>query len=226
MYPSTRKVRSNGRTVVGHVSSTKKAGVQFESSLEEGFLYILHFDSDVTCFHDQPLQIKYKDSEGVSRRYTPDFLVEYNNRNNVLFEVKSKEFVEKHKKELDPVFKAARHFALMKGWNFEIVTDQEIKTEYCENARSLFRYQTYFVELEVSNKVMDTLSRIGTSTPNLLLDEISSNDNQRAIYIAAIWTLVLNKKIECNLFTGINMETPISISQNGKVKELKYPYYK
>jgi hypothetical protein len=222
MYSATRKVRSNGKTVVGEFSSAKRRQVQFESSLEEGLLYILNFDSDVKSFHDQPIQIKYKDGDGKERTYTPDYLVEYKNRKPVLFEVKKKEFLRKNRKELEPIFTAASEFASKLSWDFRIITDKQINTIYGENVRFLNKYQTYNSELAIINQVISTLSKTKKSTPKELLDRITPDSNQWPAYISAIWTLVMNKRICCNLFRKIHMETPIWIA--GDFRELKYPY--
>lgn len=224
MYSRKRNVRSNGRTVVGQLSSLKRGEVQFESGLEEGFLYILNFDSDVVKFHDQPLQIKYQDRQGVTRMYTPDYLVEYKNRRPALFEVKSRESLKKGGEDLQHMLEIATDFARREAIEFHVITDKEIYTDYCENVRFLFRYQGYPVDLAITNQILNSLSGIGKSTPNDLLEQFSIDDDDKSTYIAAIWTLVLNKQVGCNLFEKIHMETPIWVCQRGDFKEFKYPY--
>lgn len=223
-YLPTRKVHSNSKTVVGEFSSEKREQVQFESGLEEGFLYILNFDSDVTSFHDQPFQIDYKDKNGVARTYTPDFLVEFKNRNPALFEVKSMEFIKNNHKEFGPIMEAGRKFAHKRNWKYNIITDKEINTDYGENVRFLNRYRSYKLELAITNEVLARLSEIGTSTPNNMIRQLKSNQDHWPEYISAIWTLVANKQIACNLFEIIHMETAIWIPNHKNKLELKYPY--
>lgn len=222
MYSPKRNVRSNGRTVVGQLSSLKKTGVQFESGLEEGFLYILNLDSDVKRFFDQPLQIKYQDREGVDRIYTPDYLVEYKNRRPALFEVKSREWLRKN--DIQHLYEVVSDFARNEAVDFHVITDKEIHTEYCDNARFLFQYQGYALDLVITNEILTALSRIGKSTPNNLLKQLSIDEDEWPTYIAAMWTLVLNKQIGCNLFQKVHMEVPIWLCQAGDFKEFKYPY--
>lgn len=223
MYSSTRKVRSNGRTIVGQLHSEKRKVVQFESALEEEFLYILDFDPDVKCIYDQPVQIRYKDENGKERLYTPDFLVEYNNRKPVLFEVKSQEYLRKNKDDVQRISKAGTEFAKKMLWEFRVITDKEIKIIYCDNARFLRRFQAHKTDLVVVNDILKTLSA-GVATPNSLIRQLSTDPARWPDYISAIWALVLNGKIACNLFEKIHMETPIRIPEPGEIKKLQYPY--
>jgi hypothetical protein len=224
MYTPTRKVRSNGRTVVGEFSSQKRLSVQFESALEENLLYILNFDSDVLSFHDQPLKIEYKDDRGRTRSYTPDYLVEYRNRNPVLFEVKSSELLKNNYEVLAPGFEAAKLFASKKGWEFQVITDKEVKTTYCENVRFLHGYHNYKQDLFILNQVQTALSEIQKSTPGQLVKYIESDSAQWPVYITAIWTLIIHKKIGCDLFSKVHMEVPIWLTTPDEFNELKYPY--
>lgn len=221
---SVRKVRSNGRTVVGLLSSLKKGGVQFESSLEEEFLYILDFDSHVKSFHDQPVTILYKDKEGHERKYTPDFLVEYFDRRPILFEVKYQEYLDRAGQDLEPAFTAAARFAARRSWDFAVITDKEIRTQYCSNVRFLHRYQTQQVELVIVDRILSSLANIGRTTPSKLLKELSLNNEDSPSYISALWTLVLRRKIACDLFSEIHMETDIWVVEREELKELTYPY--
>lgn len=225
MYPSKRKVRSNGHTVVGHLQSQKRRKVQFESALEEEFLYILDFDQDVKCFYDQPIQIHYKDEKGKGRLYTPDFLVEYMNRSPVLFEVKSMKYLKKNKKEIEPVLKAGADFAKKRAWEFKVITDKEIRIAYCDNVRFLRRFHTSSADLVIVNEILTALSS-GVATPNEVIRKLSADIDKWPGYISAIWTLVLNGKIACDLFRKIHMETPLRLAEPGETMRLKFPYDK
>jgi hypothetical protein len=224
MYSSKRKVRSNGRTVVGQFSSAKKQSVQFESALEEGLIYILNFDSDVVTLHDQPVQIEYQDVQGKNKIYTPDYLVEYTTRSPVLFEVKPSGLIKKNFDNHHEKIQAATNFAKSNSWDFRVITEKEIHTEYCQNVRFLFRYQTYEIDLPVSNEILNVLGKLKKSTPNKLLDKMTSDPEQRLVYLASIWTLIFHKRICCNLFKKIHMDTTIWVNSGSEFKELKFPY--
>lgn len=224
MFSAKRKVRSNGTTVVGEISSLKRTSVQFESGSEEAFLYILDFDSDVETYHDQPVQIKYSDDQGNERTYTPDYLVEYRDGKKVLFEVKPKRFIEENRKVHARIAKAGRDYCRERSWVYKIITDAEINTQYCDNVRFLFNYQAYPPDLAVSNLVISELEKLVTSTPRELALTLGSSDENVLSFISAIWTLVRNKQIGCDLFQPVNMETPIWPSSSNGINELKFPY--
>ena len=224
MFSAKRKVRSNGKTVVGEISSLKRKAVQFESGLEEELIYILDFDSDVKSYHDQPIQITYQDEQGKERIYTPDYLVEYKDGSKVLFEVKSKEFIAKNQKEYRRIVKAGKGYCKSRSWIFKVITDRDIMTDYGANVRFLFYYQTYPLDLAISNVVLGELKKLGKSTPGELALKLSAKSEEALNLISAIWILVKSKQISCDLFQPIHMETPISVSTTKRIKELKYPY--
>jgi len=224
MFKAKRKVRSNGKTVIGQISSAKRKEVQFESSIEEGFIYILDFDSDVKHYHDQPVQIAYKDAAGTDRIYTPDFLVEYRSRSPVLFEVKSREYIRQNPVEIRKLITLGTKFAKQNGWDYRVITESEIKTDYGDNVRDLFRYQTYTVDLTISDLIIRKLEALRQSTPHKLIMEISDDSEQWPVYIAAIWALMFNKRIGCDLFKRLHMDAPIWVTNSSNAVELKYPY--
>lgn len=51
--------------------------IQFESSLERDYVYLLEFDPEVYCYLEQPLKIKYVSPQNKRKTYVPDFLVRY-----------------------------------------------------------------------------------------------------------------------------------------------------
>lgn len=50
---------------------------RYESSLERDFMELVRFDRNIRTYSPQPLTIRYVDSLGRFRKYTPDGLIEY-----------------------------------------------------------------------------------------------------------------------------------------------------
>lgn len=225
MYPPVRKVHTNGNTVVGRVPSRKGTAIQFESALEMDFIYLLQFDSDVGKIFDQPVKIDYLDDAGTAHTYVPDFLVEYRNRTNVLFEVKYKHDLRKHRKELRPKFDAAKQFALSRDWEFRTINEKQIKRPYTENAKFLLDYHDFQADEAITVQLLDVLGN-GKSTPNLLIRSLSIDPNVWPSLIGPIWWLVVHRKISCNLFKPLNMNTPVWKTTAKGCVELNYPYTK
>lgn len=218
-----RNVRSNGWTVVGQISSLKGSCIQFESSLEEGFVYMLIFDSDVTSIESQPVSIKYLDEQGRQRVYNPDFLVKYRDRPARLFEVKPHETVEKNDISFQRIKAAGEAYAKEKSWIFDVVTDKQIKTDYGDNARFLFRYERYHLDTGRTSTILNALSSRGKIKIVDLLAALTDDSELASHYLADIWTLIFNKKIVCNLFEIVAMNSSVWVF-NGSTSELKAPY--
>lgn len=218
-----RKVRSNGFTVVGEVSTAKAQNVQFESSLEEGFILILNFDPDVVTIMDQPIKIPYTNTNGKASWYTPDFLVHYKNRKPVLFEVKSREYLRKHKKELKTRYDAAIEFAKERGWDFYVITDKEILTQYVKNLSFLLGFQTNEPTLIMINRLLNTLSKPQKWTPQMVL-ELGTSDEEMLDILSCLWVLVSKDRVTCNLKKKLLMNTRVSVKANTGSNFLRFPY--
>ena len=75
-----RKVSGRGRNMIGHFPSLKLGRmVAFESLIEQDYLYVLDYETEVTWFEEQPLTIAYTWQEK-PYEYTPDFHVNALNR--------------------------------------------------------------------------------------------------------------------------------------------------
>ena len=130
-----RRIPLNVRSLTGSVN-----GQGFESSLERDLLLLVHWDHEVEWYQSQPVKIEYTDSQGKRRSYTPDLLVSYRTINNpdqppktrkpLLCEVKYREDFAKQWKVLKPKFRAARVYAKANGYEFRVVTEREIRTDY------------------------------------------------------------------------------------------------
>lgn len=203
---------------MGLVSSHKNTGVQFESALEEGFLYILTFDREVKNYYSQPVQIPYVTVDGKESRYTPDYLVEYLDRPSVLFEVKSAEWLKENKMQYQPAIEAGKKFAASKGWEYRIVTNKVIKTDYADNVRFLFRFQNYAVDLSHQTLIEKGLNH-GAKSIEALVQLMPENPSA---LLSSIWAMIYKKKLSCNLFRKLTMQSKVRSSD--RAFEMKYPY--
>lgn len=215
MDKPVRKVRSNGKTVVGLLSSAKNKSVQFESSLEESFLYLLSFDDDVKTFFSQPEKIPFQDRKGIARNYVPDFLVEYHDRPPVLFEVKSEKWIKENYDLHCLTNQAAQDFAGGKGWSFQVFTDKRLKTDFALNIKFLFRFQEHPVTMADEKFILDKLTRGGLSVQALVN---LAGDNGTKV-LATIWSMLFCKKLSANLKEKLTMQTRVRINTDGQIKK-------
>lgn len=213
-----RKVRSNGRTIVGLVTSEKNKGVQFESTLEENFLYLLSFDNEVKTYVSQPVRISFTDGNGKKRSYVPDFLVEYSGKPSVLFEVKTREWIKNNRAEHKINNEAAKQFAAGKGWEFRVITDKELRTEFARNVRHLFRFQDYPIDQASEDFIRDKLRSGGMQIEELIA---FAKDN-RPLILATIWAMLFAKKLYSNLSKKLTMQSRVKLSDG--LADMKYHY--
>lgn len=133
-----RKVSSGGRNSIGRFPSLKMGRmIAFESLLERDFIYLLDYDARVERFEEQPLTIEYQHDDQ-TRHYTPDFQV-VGAGQQVIVECKPERFVETPDNQRK--FAVARAWCATRGWEFRVVTDQQIRAGHrLSNIKRLTQY--------------------------------------------------------------------------------------
>lgn len=201
-----RDIRISTRGVTGTVPSFGK----YESSLERDLMEILRFDPSVKSFTPQPLTIKFHDSEGKLRSYTPDGLISFKSFSEpVLFEVKYRADFRKDWKVLIPKFRAAKKYCCEQGWRFEVFTEREIRTPYLGNVKFLWPYLERVPSPDMQARILKTLWDLDEADPDLLLCALCHDANNRAQVIPYLWHLVASGAIGCDLEVPLTMRTRI-----------------
>ena len=133
-----RKVSNRGGSVIGRFPSIKMGRmIAFESLLERDFIYLLDYEADVEQFEEQPLTIEYLHDDQ-TLHYTPDFQV-VEAGNPVLIECKPTRFIDTADNQQK--FAVARDWCAARGWEFRVVTDQQIRAGYrLSNVKRLTQY--------------------------------------------------------------------------------------
>lgn len=225
-----KRVRIIGPKTIGNsgiiISNKQNFAIQFESSLERDFVYLLEFDDNVECFVDQPLTINYHDSKGSSRRYTPDFLVRYHDcqRHDELIEIKYYKDLLENQFLWKDKFYAADNYCSQNNLIFKIVTEKEIRDNnpiYLKNVIFILgftRNLNNIYNTSVLNKialdssfVLDKLAQRKKSKIFELLDFLSDDEDIRSHYLYIIWVLVAKKIIDCDLNKELNTKSLIWI---------------
>jgi hypothetical protein len=197
-----RKVSNHGGNVIGRFPSAKMGRmVAFESLLERDFIYLLEYDRSVEWFEEQPLSIEYV-QEGKRLQYTPDFhLLEH--KQHVLVECKPTRFVEteeNHRK-----FAAARVWCGECGWEFRIMTDQQIRSGFrLQNVKLLARYARQKVDAVMRSQIHTFLHDAQSNTSISNLSDAILPEHPEAV-IAGILCLAYRHEITLSLD-----ESPIS----------------
>lgn len=208
-----REIPKNYRNLTGRAFSNKTESAFFESTLERDFLATLDFDTNVISYDVQPVTINWFDSEGYLRKYTPDVLVSALNPKtgqieHILYEVKYRDEIKKKWKKLKPKFKAALTYATAQGWKFKIVSEQEIKTAYTDNARFLLYYVNQSLNEDYENLILDKLGELEEVSIEELLNQLSSDPWLKANYLPAVWHLIGAQRI------GVDLHLPLTMTSN------------
>lgn len=117
-----RKIGYTYSSVSGHYAFRKEKSIAFESTLERDLLTILEFNSSVFDVTEQPITIEYINKNSREVTYTPDFLVLFNDPNELtnitsvsrkplLIEVKPRDILIKKWNILKPKFQIATKYA-------------------------------------------------------------------------------------------------------------------
>lgn len=220
-----REIGPKYNSLSGYFISKKQLNeiIQFESSLERDYIYLLEFDISVYSYLEQPLSILYTDSKNKKHKYTPDFLVTYSDNNipDTLVEVKYHEDLISNYLIFREKFQAADKFCKKNNLTFVVLSEKEIRDsnqEYLNNIKFLSSYRDVFEIFErngheVDDKaVFSLLNRINIlkkCSIKYLIDLLTDNEYYRAELIYCIWYLIANRYIQCDLNKKLNLSTII-----------------
>lgn len=223
-----RKIPRSYCHVTGLVSSDKSSEmIAYESRPERYFIKHASFNPNVKSCEEQPVKIPYTMKNGKSSHYTPDFLVHF--RDDViplkywkplLVEIKPRHRLFKDWISLKQKFLAARKYAHNRGWEFTIISEQELVTPYLKNIVFLLGYRSYPVNELDQNLILNTLKDSANSTPELLFQSITDDKNEIMRLIPVLWKMVANFEIYVDLETPLTMNS--FIGKKSSHKEERY----
>lgn len=206
-----RRIPLNVRSLTGSV-----LGQDFESSLERDLLLLVHWDHSVEWYQSQPVQITYNGADGNSKSYTPDLLISYQSTPEkeqslepLLCEVKYREDLMQNWRLLKPKFKAARQYAREQGYQFRILTEREIRTDYLKNVQFLWAYRFAHFHQHHYEKLRSVLFEMEETDPDSLLSSCYSSQVLRGEALWTLWCMVARRWIRCDLHQPLSMKTRI-----------------
>lgn len=203
--------------------------IQFESSLEKDYISKLEFDKSVASYLEQPLTIKYRNSNGKTRKYTPDFLVRYKDieRNDEIVEIKYNKSLSENFFLFQQKFDACRHYCENNSLTFSILTEKEIRFGqgiYLSNINFLLAHRNLFSsrrsktdtirDLDICSLILQKLYFNNHISVEHILDLLSPNFADRNSNLFYVWYLLANNYISCDLNIKITLKTIIWDSCN------------
>jgi hypothetical protein len=188
---------------IGKFPSLKNGSiVWFESHLERDFIYLIEFDKTVIRFEEQPFKINYF-LGGKRHYYTPDFLVERQNKKQVI-EIKPQSKAEKD--EFIYFSKVIANHLLKEGYEYHVITDSSIRLQpKLSNIQLLWRY----ARLPINTKHKILLYEVFSSSLSFSFSEICSFLDQAKEPKELIYALLFHGYLLTDIEKSINADSVI-----------------
>lgn len=198
-------------------------GIRFESSLERDFIALKAYDPAVREIEEQPVRIQFG-SGGRPHHYVPDFRVTYvaAGRPTELVEIKYQAELIDREHELKARFDAAKEFAGSRGWQFIVMTEQEIRTPHLENLRFLQTFRHEKPESGVSARLINEVNRARSITIDGLLGRTFNADDDRGRGLRCIWCLVANGLLSVDLSVALTTDCELELGPRVKEGALRW----
>jgi hypothetical protein len=183
--------------------------VSFESTLERDYAYVLDFDPEVTCFTEQPLTIEYT-CAGRTLHYTPDFEVAQSGQRHWLVECKPQHLIRTEDNQRK--FTAAQTWCAERGWQFEVVTDAQLRTGCrLQNIKFLTYHARFTFSLQSKAQVYAALaSALGRMTVGDVTRAVAVQDPATAL--ALIWHMAFHHEVLVPLDAApLSVHSPITL---------------
>ncbi len=214
-----RKIPKCYRSVPGqHWSAKNGRSIACESTLEADFYLYLEFEDDVENYEEQPLRILYN-GEGQTQHYTPDCLVVYKEGSGKIPTIVEAKYAselkdEEKAKELKPKFDAAKEYAAKHVMEFRVVTEEDIRGEYLENLKLIYRFAKPPARLaEYEESIIDALRKTQPVSIPGLLAQLTDSRLQKAKLMPHIWHMMFRKAIKADLSRKISGQTLLHLGR-------------
>lgn len=191
--------RHPGRLVGVFPSLTTGLSMPYESGLERDFLRLCDFDPSIRDFRSQPFRLRYW-MEDRERSYTPDMLIGANR----LIEVKPESRT--RKPEFRAWVTAVRAACVQMGYEFEVVTDAEIRRQpRLDNVVLLRRY--HYASLSVDAEL--SVSAWVREKPGITFGELLEQLGNDKSYVAGLYGLLARHAVRFDVHRPLGPHLPI-----------------
>lgn len=198
MEAKLRRIPLSRRSHVIGSQSLDTGVAEHESALERDFVTLASFADPGAVVTAQPVTIRFRQGEQ-SRRYTPDFRVDWSTGSTDFVEVKYRADLRASWSNLRPAFAAARRWAQEHGARFRIATDCGIRSARLEAAKRLLPLRNAPVdpalaELAVAKARTEKMDFIG------LVDALPAS---REVALGVVWRLIARGALSVDLTAPI-----------------------
>lgn len=208
-FKKQRNINLSDISLTGIVSSVKNNSIiEFESSLEKDFIYLLEYDIKVVKYYEQPIKIYFED-KGNAVYYVPDFYVEYKNGKKELIEIKYKKDLIENNRTYKNKFLAASEFCQANNIEFKILDEASIRTEKLFNAKFLFHFQKPQLTIPSGdfNILYDCLKKEGKIPINELIEKCAISNEKKGELIYVLWWMLAHHYISYDFNMKLKMNS-------------------
>jgi len=207
-----RDIRSSAVKITGSTPDD----VQYESVLEENFLFLVRFDHEVERYDRYRGKVIWIDKEGQEHPYRPDFEITFRptkkgkRRRNRVVEVKPDLTPDPFDRrtnlprretaaENQMKWRAAKKQLALQGKEFVVFRSLDIETDYLENAKFLLMYRDHPIPLGQASLFTDVLRGSGPLTLRNLLAKLTIDRQRRAELLPTLYSLIAERKVIADL---------------------------
>ncbi|MGO2508568.1 MAG: Tn7 transposase TnsA N-terminal domain-containing protein [Vibrio hibernica] len=204
--PARNLTKSRGKNIHRYVSAKMGKRVTVESFLECAACYHFDFESSIVRFCSQPIRFSYC-LNGKTHTYVPDFLVQFDTGEFMLYEVKSD--MESSKEEFQYEWEAKVQGAFELGLELELVTEEEILDEVIfSNLKLLHRYASRDNLNHFHQTLLTTLKLNGTQTAKSLGHHLGLNERKILPFLC---DLLSRNILQASLETPLSLESEFEL---------------
>lgn len=212
----------------GKITGSTPDDIQYESVLEENFLFLLRFDPKVERIDRCRDSITWIDKDGREREYLPDFEVVYRDETAGS---KRRHFVYEVKPDLEPnpysrrsnlqrredpaenslKWRSAEAWLKARRKTFKVIRSSEIETPTLDNAKFLLPYLEQHPRHSECALVLDVLHQGGAASIREIMAKLTSDRTRRAELLPACYQLIAKRQVHADLDTALTLDSVVSL---------------
>ena len=201
----SREIKVLTNSVGGKINLPGQGGmIRTESTLESDFA-LSNMRPGGPLIKSQPLTIEFEDSEGKTRRYTPDFLLihppdERNVQRHELVETKYRCDLELNPERYVEKFRAAERYARERNWTFVVRTEEDLRGPELNNLKFLMLYvRDPQPDALIWERIQQVVRRVSGSTVREVLAELDPAPAEQMRLLPYLWQQVLHRTLRVDL---------------------------
>ena len=201
-----RRIPLSRRSHITGFQALAVSGVtEHESTLERDFVTLTTFQDPAARIIAQPITLAFID-DSTARRYTPDYLVHWNEDGSELVEVKYRADLHEQWRRLRPAFSVARTWAREQGASFRIATERAIRGPLLENAKRLLPLRSAPLDNGLADQIRAAIRKLSEPKFGDITSIVPSN---RAAVLGALWRMIARGELRTDLTVPLGLHSPL-----------------